>query len=279
LKFLDVMLGDEPALTPPELIYQRMLAGDPVEAAEQAENYLRDQPLMTYYEEILVEGLKLAQADADRGSLDDERQARIRDAVAVIVDDLGSHNDGVDRKLSPPEPESQAASPLAHIVRAEESLERSELQLPSNWRCGKPVLCVPGVSHLDEAFTLIVAQSVERQGIGVRSEHWGALSMARIFSLDTEGVELVCLCYLPAVTSAKIRYVVRRLRRKAPEAFIVVTLARATVERDFENSIRDSNRVVPVSGSLADTRAKVLEIAGSIGSSNPKLMVVASHDD
>ena len=65
LKFLDVMLGDEPALTPPELIYQRMLAGDPDEAAEQAENYLRDRPLLAYYDEILVEGLKLAQADAN----------------------------------------------------------------------------------------------------------------------------------------------------------------------------------------------------------------------
>ena len=39
LKFLDVMFGDEPALTPAELIYQRMLAGDPVEAAEQARNF------------------------------------------------------------------------------------------------------------------------------------------------------------------------------------------------------------------------------------------------
>jgi predicted PurR-regulated permease PerM len=276
LKFLDVMLGDEPALTPPELIYQRMLAGDPVEAAEQADDYLKDRPLLTYYEEILVAGLKLAQADADRGLLDDDRQARIRDAVAEIVDDLSSHNDGVDRKLPQPESESQAESPLAHIVRAEESLERSERQVPANWRSGKPVLCVPGVSHLDEAFTLIVAQSIERQGIGVRSEHWDALSMARIFSLDTEGVELVCLCYLSAVTSAKIRYAVRRLRRKAPDAFIVVTLARATDERDFENSIRDSNRVVLVSGSLADTPAKVLEIARSVGSGNAKLLVVAS---
>jgi precorrin-6B methylase 1 len=78
------------------------------------------------------------------------------------------------------------------------------------------------------------------------------------------------------VTSAKIRYAVRRLRRKAPEAVIVVTLARATDERDFENSIRDSNRVVVVSGSLADTPAKVLEIARSVGMGNAKLLVAAS---
>ena len=55
---------------------------------------------MTYYEEILVAGLKLAQADADRGLLDDDRQARIRDAVAEIVDDLSSHNDGVGSEVA-----------------------------------------------------------------------------------------------------------------------------------------------------------------------------------
>ena len=31
MKFLDVMFGDRPALTPHELAYQRMLARDPIE--------------------------------------------------------------------------------------------------------------------------------------------------------------------------------------------------------------------------------------------------------
>ena len=37
LEFLEVMFGDRPPLTPAELIYQRMLANDPIEAAEQAD--------------------------------------------------------------------------------------------------------------------------------------------------------------------------------------------------------------------------------------------------
>src|SRR6195256_4986397 len=49
LKFLDVMFGDQPALTPAELVYQRMLARDPVEAAEQARNFLKQKPLLAYY--------------------------------------------------------------------------------------------------------------------------------------------------------------------------------------------------------------------------------------
>ena len=66
LKFLDVMFGDQPALSPAEIFYQRMLAGDPNEAAEKAEAYLKERSLSTYYDDVAVEGLGLAQADLDR---------------------------------------------------------------------------------------------------------------------------------------------------------------------------------------------------------------------
>jgi hypothetical protein len=101
-------------------------------------------------------------------------------------------------------------APLAHIDLAEESLGRTE-EVPNSWRTGKPVLCIPGIGRLDEAFTLIVAQSIERQEIGVRAEQWDALSMSRVFSLDTSGVELMCLCYLANVTSARDAFAERPL--------------------------------------------------------------------
>ena len=39
LEFLDVMLGDKPVLAPDETFYQRLLANDPEEATEQAEEF------------------------------------------------------------------------------------------------------------------------------------------------------------------------------------------------------------------------------------------------
>ena len=45
LEFLDVMFGDRPALSPPEIFYQRMLAGDPTEASEKAEEFLKERSL------------------------------------------------------------------------------------------------------------------------------------------------------------------------------------------------------------------------------------------
>jgi predicted PurR-regulated permease PerM len=260
-KFLDVMLGDQPPLTPPELVYQRMLARDSVEAAEQAESFLKGKPLQTYYEEVLVEALKLAQTDADRGLLDDDRMLRVRDAVAEIVDDLSAHKD-ISSQVSAVVDDANTDAPLAHINSAEESLGRTE-EIPNNWRTGKPVLCIPGIGPLDEAFTLIVAQSIERQEIGVRAEKWDALSMSRVFSLDTDGVEVMCLCYLANVTSAQIRYSVRRLRRKAPDALILVALAGEAINFDTKTVFPPSERVEFVQQSLSETVARILAVATS----------------
>ena len=96
LNFFDVMLGDEPALKLEELTYQRMLAGDPMEASEQAQQFLKEKPLLAYYQEVLIEALKLAQADADRGHLDEQRKQRIRDVIAEILEDLETHEDKTD---------------------------------------------------------------------------------------------------------------------------------------------------------------------------------------
>jgi predicted PurR-regulated permease PerM len=255
LKFLEVMFGDQPALTQAELVYQRMLARDPVEAAEQAQKFLKEKPLLAYYEEVLLEGLKLAQADAERGLLDDERMLRIRDAVTEIVDDLSAHED----KSELPSGVDEKQTPLAQINRTEESPVK---ELPEQWRTAKPVLCIPGLSLLDEAVALMVAQLIEREGIGARVEQVDALSMSRIFSLDTKDVALVCLCYVENATSAQIRYAIRRLRRKAPKAFILVTLVGAANNIDDQEAIKDSENLDFVKQSLRKTVDTVLAVSG-----------------
>ena len=228
LKFLEVMFGDEPPLTPAELIYQRMLARDPVEAADQARIFLKDKPLTAYYDEVLLEGLRLAQADAQRGSLDEDQMRRIRDAVAELVT---THTDVDEQRTGP----AEGNAPLAQLERAEAKVEEQEL--PERWRSGKPVLCIPGPSMLDEALATIVTHLVEQRGVGARAEQVDALSMSRILSWDTTGVELICLCYLEAATAAQIRYAIRRIRRRIPDVSIIVaSLGRPMSVEDDEAS-------------------------------------------
>ena len=93
LEFLDVLLGDRPALTPVESFYQRMLAGDPDEALDQAELLLKERSLSSYYDEVALKGLQLAANDASRGVVPPEQIERVKNAIRGLVADLASHED------------------------------------------------------------------------------------------------------------------------------------------------------------------------------------------
>jgi len=155
--------------TAAELIYQRMLARDSVEAAEQAQAFLWEKPLSPFYDEVLLEGLHLAQRDAERGLLDDERTLRIRDAVAEIIDDPSAHQDS-DEIIQQEDALRRSQSPLAQLQLAEAQPKLGTLR--EEWRTEKPVLCIPGGGLLDEAAAMMIAQLLERQGIGLG---WNAL--------------------------------------------------------------------------------------------------------
>jgi hypothetical protein len=252
LKFLDIMFGDEPALRPEEMTYQRMLAGDPIEVAEQARQVLKEKPLLAYYEDVLIEALKLAQADADRGLLDDERKQRIRDVVAETLDDLETHEDT-------PEFVSDANVATTPVANKNSDNAIGEIaDVPEQWRTTKRVLCVPGRDLLGEAFALIVAQLVSKEGIGVRAEQSDALSISRIFSLDTQNVELICLCFVGDATAAQIQYAVRRLRRKMPDAFIILTLIGQSGA--FDEELKSSTGIGSIQNSLGGTRDEILRV-------------------
>jgi predicted PurR-regulated permease PerM len=218
LQFLDIMLGDQPPLTPPQLAYQRMLAGDPIEAAEQARAFLKDATLEDYYDSILLNGLRLAAADSRLGHLDDERLDRILATVAELTNDLDGH---YDVETADVEPDSGGhLSALAAIEQADENTA----SMPEKWKSPRSVLCIPGSSKLDEAAALVLAQMLRRRGFGAVAEKTDSLSMSRFFSLDLADTSLVCICYVERPSGARIQYAVRRLSKKTPGGRIVLAL-------------------------------------------------------
>ena len=217
LQFLDIMLGDEPPLTPPQLIYQRMLAGDPVEAAEQAHDFLKDGSLEDYYDQILLKGLKLAAADLHMGHLEDERLDRILATVAELTGDLEAHDD-----VEPADAVSEESESNLSALAAIEQTDAAVTLIPNEWKLPRSVLCIPGSTKLDEAAAVVLAQILQRRGYGVAAEQADALSISKFFALDLSAVSLVCICYVDRPSSAKIHYAVRRLAKKAAGAPVML---------------------------------------------------------
>lgn len=274
LEFLDVMFGDRPALSPPEIFYQRMLAGDPTEAAEKAEEFLKERSLASYYDEVALKGLQLAQADAERNALDQERLTKIRDAVSEFASDL-SDQDGRPAAKSNPTTDAEASSAVESVAEnaAYEHLPflRRET-LPPDWQGEHPVLCVAGRSLIDEAAAILLAQLSTEHGLAARVEGAASLSTTNVFRLDTTGVAVVCLVYLGADGPAHMRYSVRRLRRKLPKATIILGCWVKDIDPASLELVREGAKADLVATSIGEavrlcikatgTREKVQEASG-----------------
>jgi predicted PurR-regulated permease PerM len=255
LEFLDVIFGDRPALSPSEMFYQRMLAGDPTEAAGKAEEFLKEKSLSSYFDEVALKGLLLAQADAKRGALDQARMVKIREAVSEFASDLSTQDDSIPDVTSPTiDAEAAAAVETIHDTAVSSNLPVvQKADLPLNWQGEFPVLSLAGRTPLDEAAAVLFAQLSNAHGLAARVESADALSPANIARLGTAGVEFVCLSYLDASSPAHMRYSVRRLRRQLPKVTILLGCWAEDIDAEALEELRATAK--------ADTAAKSLSEA------------------
>jgi len=209
LQFIDIMLGDQPALTPQQAAYQRMLTGDPIEAIEQARQFLKKGSVEGYYEEIVLGALRLAEADAALGRLDDARLENIHQTVSEIIEDVGSHELLGDKK--PPEQGGEAPKTSVAEIEAR--------------TLGGAVFCIPGLGRLDDCTVLVVADFLKRRGVVARTA-------TAATAIEADGAETICVCFLEEVTEARADFTRRKLSRRSPAAKVLVCLFGATAEHD-----------------------------------------------
>jgi len=198
MRFLDVLLGSSPALKPAERFYQRMLAGDTGEGEEIAEPYLAKNDFAGFCGEVALPALRLAENDRRRDALRDERVETVAANVQLVVDALpdGEVNDEDDDD--------------GQGVAADDR---------------KPtILCVGGRSALDVAAAALLAQRLERAGLGARVAAGSSLDHEIVASLDAEGIEAVAIVHLGPSGVAHARQSFRRVRRSSRVARLAVFL-------------------------------------------------------
>ena len=197
LQFLNVMLGNEPVLTPVETFYQRVLANDPEEATEQAEEFAKNSLLSEFFDEVAIPALARAQADSDRGALSFEDRATFASAIECMVENLLEDEDAAaaSEHAAGPKPEGFSG-----------------------------IVCVAGRNELDQAAALLLVNVLRLE----RRIDIGAPLSADALSADTayfpffKDASVVCLSLISTSSPARARFLVRRIRRRAPRARILV---------------------------------------------------------
>jgi predicted PurR-regulated permease PerM len=225
LEFLEVMLGDQPALGPEETFYQRALAGDLDALAEQSERFLKEQSLEDYLDAVALPALRLAQADQVRGALAPERLERLRECVLTLLEDLEEAEE--KRPDEAREPEEGGARPV-----------------PPAWRMPGAILCLGGRGPLDALLAAMLAQVLVWRGYGV---HQGG---AVLDGADPGSARVACLCLIEGGSSAAAaRYQLRRTRRRL-RGVPILGLAwqgEETAEDRLAAALRAENAATPLS--------------------------------
>jgi len=226
-----------------------MLAGDPIEAVEQAHEYLKDSSPENYYDAILLKGLRLAEADRQLGHLDDDRLNRVVSTVEELVAEL-------EADVTPTEPKSPDLSSSPGAAIAIEQANARHVLIQEQPISPLSVVCIPGAGRLDEAPALVLAQLLRYRGIKAIAEKTDALSISKLLSLELANTALVCVCYLSQPSTAKIQYAVRGLSRRIDGARILFALLGTEAEKPVENA----SSALVTSGSFAATLDAIVQV-------------------
>lgn len=194
LQFLDTMLGSTPALDVPTRIYQRLIANDADEAFEIATTEIEKSSLVSFYDEIGIEVLRLASQEHLR-SAHAEHRLRLATGMDVLLDDL--------REQYPSSLGSKA----------------------------KPaVLCIGGKWEIDALSGEMLAHALAMEGIAADFQPAATITADYLARLDLKGADIVCLSYFTPNAAIPARHGCRRLRRRWPNVRIVLALWNAPVD-------------------------------------------------
>jgi predicted PurR-regulated permease PerM len=206
LRFLQILLGDEPALTPDSRFYQRLLAMDHEEARQVLEKCLEGKTLEELYDSVLIPALSLAEQDRHENRLEDANQKFICQSTRELIDEFWE-----------PRGEEPAASG--------DGGERGELSRGVARRAeqSRKIVCLPARDEADEIVAIMLAQVLETAGHQALCIPAGTAA-AMLAQVKDEKPDVVCISALPPFAIPHARTLYAKLRAQDSKLRILVGL-------------------------------------------------------
>lgn len=258
LEFIDVMLGNRPALTPAQSFYQRMLAGDADSIVSYAETILKEKPLSAYYDEVALEGLRLAAADHLRGVLDRAQVAMVNETIAQLVLDLEDYDDA---PANPPTDEIVSTTPTSTVVDGNSA-----------------VLCVAGRGPFDISAARLLAQLVTKRARRTVVLDYAGVAYDAIATITNVNIAAVCVCTISTnSTPQSTRAVIRRLRKHLPHVLYIAGFfpGQGAAITDMAAGPANAGDADHFVETLAEATRVLVEAQKPVNSAPPRLMASA----
>jgi len=198
MRFLNVLLGDEPVLSPEVHYYQRLLATDHEEARKVLHGHLKEKSLEELYDTVLIPALLMAEQDRHRNELDDETATFIYQSTREFVEDL---SDKAVKEM--PDFSGSAA-------------KRDSSNRPQ-------IICVPASGEADEIAGVMLAQLLGIAGHEVKCVSIGTVE-EMLAQVEDAQPGIVCISAIPPLALTHARAIYARLRTQFPSQPIIVGL-------------------------------------------------------
>ena len=197
LKFLALLLGDEPALEPHLSFYQRLLARDQLEALQVAAEYAQAQGLESTFDDVLLPALERARRDRIRAGLTSDDEHYIFQETQAILE-----------ALKPPDaPAGDGETPA--VAAAAPALPDAL------------ILGCPAHHKTEELSLAMLARLLEPKGCRVEAVSTHAIPAEIEARVADRHPALVVIAILPPGGTVQARYLSKRLQKRFPDLPIV----------------------------------------------------------
>jgi predicted PurR-regulated permease PerM len=199
LKFLDVLLGDEPPLDAHVTFYQRLLARDQDEATQLILAQVKASSQEQVYDEFLVPALNYAKRDRERDDLTESDEQFVIEAIREILEDLGERREAATQAKGAIAPEEQANASAPIRLR---------------------ILACPARDEADRLALEMLRQLLDPAKWAVEVAAVETLTADLVARVAEQAPALVCIGALPPGGLAHARYLCKKLRARFPEVKI-----------------------------------------------------------
>ena len=215
LRFLNVLLGDEPVLTADARYYQRLLAMDHEEAKRVLENFLKKKPLEDLYDSVLIPALSLAERDRHQERLDKVSAEFVISNTRRIIAELFEERRHEIHESSPPSREIPAPP-------NQPNESESRASLPARTPIANPkIVVVPARDAADEIVAAMLCQLLARAGYAATCIPLGKPAEMILKSVQS-APDIVCISALPPYAVGHAKSVYAKLCAQLPQTGVLL---------------------------------------------------------
>jgi predicted PurR-regulated permease PerM len=229
LRFLSVLLSDQPAMDPRSRYYQRLIASDQDEATEIVEHYMEGAAAECVYDDVMLPALSQAKHDVAVSELTPLDQEFFFKATREILDNV-----------------------------CEAALPRDLAD--TSGVAGLKMLGCPVGDDNDELALTMVDQQLRARGYSLEVGPPGLLSAEVVNWVEAENPTLVCVLSVTPGELTQTRFICKRLRARLPEVMLLVARLGQVDDRDAEKEVLLKAGANQVTESVSETARELMQM-------------------